>query len=117
MNVRVSWNRGKGCWSVKVPGEPMQYVNSLCLHDCRFVINHADRKKELLTGVPLVHAFLEGKWDEEAWEVEGHWEVHYRPQWDTCFVLRNHPSKLGWPLFRSPEVLLRADGKILALLP
>lgn len=94
MKATVHWNLHKGGYSIKFPGQPMQYAASVVMENAEFVVVPSLlRKFELSPNRRTVHAHVRGTIVSYSDEPINGEHIRCNPFEFNCFVRANDQKK------------------------
>lgn len=83
--VEIYWNLHRDCYSVRVKGRVVAYVDAFILTDAKFSSQKKGRMKVRQRGRKNVHAFIRGRWSDQP--VTATTRITYNPYTDESFVV------------------------------
>lgn len=94
--VYVYFNLHKKCWSIRQSGNRVQHSKSVCLHDVRYLVQPAGRKRVIKSGVKNVHAGLSGYLVDSVPIPAVSFDVTYNPFKYESFVNLEDKERQDW---------------------
>jgi hypothetical protein len=102
--VRAYFNLHTKLWSIMQDGLVVGHAKSLFLTGIKFKVSESGRQRVIKEGRKNVHAFIEGFYAGESYELEGARSLYYNPYKVSTFVdaeTRKEPGKVSAVLLTS----------------